>query len=255
MGMTAGAALCFLHLFSGGRDKLGEALLSEAKAAGIEVTVEAYDLRKGDDLTNPSLVRKILKKAKSGQYHGAHAGFPCTTFTRLRWRVAAGQPGPVRSREFIYGLPGNSRAQQDEADRGTLHAVTSVQILEAVEASQAVDGMQRPVTFENPPETDHPQAGSAYFLPEIVKWISQEKIEYADFNNCVYADPAKGEQPYRKPQRFVGKLSGLASLSGRCQCGRGVENRESSAPKQPRTQLPTRLPSATSMQSWWWFPG
>ena len=62
----------------------------------------------------------------------------------------AGQPRPVRSREFIYGLPGNSRAQQDEADRGTLHAVTSVQILEAVEASQAVDGMQRPVTFENP---------------------------------------------------------------------------------------------------------
>ena len=61
-------------------------------------------------------------------------------------------------------------------------------------------------------------------MPEIVKWISQEKIEYADFNNCVYADPAKGEQPYRKPQRFVGKLSGLASLSGRCQCSRGVEH-------------------------------
>ena len=61
MGMTAGAALCFLHLFSGGRDKLGEALLSEAKAAGIEVTVEAHDLCKGDDLTTPeeSKVRAV----------------------------------------------------------------------------------------------------------------------------------------------------------------------------------------------------
>ena len=29
----------FLHLFSGGRDKLGEALIAEGKGAGLEVTV------------------------------------------------------------------------------------------------------------------------------------------------------------------------------------------------------------------------
>ena len=52
-GMTAGAALCFLHLFSGSRDRLGEALTNEAKAAGFDLIVEAYDICKGDDLTNP----------------------------------------------------------------------------------------------------------------------------------------------------------------------------------------------------------
>ena len=43
------------------------------------------------------------------------------------------------------------------------------------------------------PPGDHPSAGSIYYLPEVVKWISQKGTEYADFNTCVYADPDKGE--------------------------------------------------------------
>ena len=223
-GMTAGAALCFLHLFCGPRDKLGEAVVAEAAKAGLEVKVEAYDLCKGHDLTDPNLVREILEKAKAGKYQGAHSGFPCTTFTRLRWRPAEGQPGPVRSRQHIYGLPTNTRAQQDEADRGTLLAATTIRILEAVERSSGQEGSSasRTVSIENPPETNHPFAGSAYYLPEIVEWTSGPGIEFADFNNCVYADPAKGEQPYKKPQRFVGKIRGLASLTATCSCARGT---------------------------------
>ena len=223
-GMTASAALCFLHLFCGPRDKLGEAVVAEAARAGLEVTVEAYDLCKGHDLTDPNLVREILEKAKAGKYQGAHSGFPCTTFTRLRWRPEEGQPGPVRSRQHIYGLPSNTRAQQDEADRGTLLAATTIRILEAVEWSQAREGTSaaKTVSIENPPETNHPFAGSAYYLPEIVEWISGPGIEFADFNNCVYADPAKGEQPCKKPQRFVGKIPGLAGLTATCSCGRGA---------------------------------
>ena len=53
-------------------------------------------------------------------------------------------------------------------------------------------------------------------------WTSGPGIEFADFNNCVYADPAKGEQPYKKPQRFVGKIRGLASLTATCSCARGT---------------------------------
>ena len=76
-------------------------------------------------MTDPALVQRILQKVRDGQYHAGLAGFPCTTFTRLRWRQEAGQPGPVRSRQFIYGLPSNSRSQQAEADNGALLALTS----------------------------------------------------------------------------------------------------------------------------------
>ena len=113
-------AFCFLHLFSGARDKLSEAIKSEAEAAGVKVITESYDLCNGHDLLDPALVQKITDKARRGEYHAAHAGFPCTTFTRLRWRAAVGQPGPVRSRSFICGLPTNSRAQQNEADTGDM---------------------------------------------------------------------------------------------------------------------------------------
>ena len=37
-------AFCFLHLFGGRSDKLGDAIVAEAAEAGIQATVEAYDL-------------------------------------------------------------------------------------------------------------------------------------------------------------------------------------------------------------------
>ena len=96
--------------------------------------------------------------------------------------------------------------------------------LAAVVQGKAVDGVGRPVTFENPPETDHPSAGSIYYLPEVVKWISHKGIEYAGFNT-VYADPDKGEKAYKKPQRFVGRLPGLGRLSATCRCPKHVGHR------------------------------
>ena len=59
-------------------------MAAEAAKAGLEVTIESYDLCKGDDLTDPALVREILRKAEAGKYHGAHSGFPCATFTTAR---------------------------------------------------------------------------------------------------------------------------------------------------------------------------
>ena len=79
-------------------------------------------------------------------------------------------PGPVRSREHLYGLPTNTAAQQREADRGTLMACTSVDILDLI--SEAGDARHKacPATLENPPETDRPEAASAYLLPEVAKF-------------------------------------------------------------------------------------
>ena len=101
-GMTAGTALCFLHLFCGPRDKLGEALVAAAATSGLEVTVESYDLCKGDDLADPNLVREILEKAEAGRYHGAHSGFPCTT-------TGAVQAAHLRPPVEHQGAAGRSR--------------------------------------------------------------------------------------------------------------------------------------------------
>jgi hypothetical protein len=215
-----GEPLRFLHLYAGKHDKLGEALKAEAEAQGLRLEVESLDIETGQDLTDQRLVEELRRKAEQGAFHGAHAGFPCTTFTRLRWRAAPNMPGPVRSREHVYGLPTNSEEQQAEADKGTLMACQALELLSCVEGSGRGGGRKRPVTFENPPETDHPHAASAFLLPEVVAWVERDNIEYADFNNCLYASEDAGERRYKKPQRFVGTLPGLGSLSGTCKCDR-----------------------------------
>ena len=131
-------------------------------------------------------------------------------------------------------------------------AVTTIRILEAVERSQAKDEAKvaRVVTFENPPETNHPFAGSAYYLPEVVKWISGARVEFADFNNCVYADPAKGEPPFKKPHKgsWASCLASRSSLR-RAAVDGGPAIRKPSG-RRRETQPATRAPSATSTPRW-----
>ena len=35
------------------------------------------------------------KMAVNGEVDGVHAGWPCTTYSRSRWRSQEGMPGPV----------------------------------------------------------------------------------------------------------------------------------------------------------------
>ena len=177
--------------------------------------VVGLDIELGWDLSDPATISKIKDEAKAGRFHGAHAGFPCSSFSRLRWRDGEGLPGPVRSRFHMYGLPTNTAAQQAEADRGTLMACNSIEILELVEGS-GKGGW--PTTAENPPPSDHPHALSAFELPEVARWTERPGVHCADFNTCIYARSEAGERPYKKPQRIVGTLEGLASLSGTCKC-------------------------------------
>ena len=104
----------FLHLFSGPDDRLAVALVEEGKKAGLSVKVESVDIKKDPamDLRRNEIMDKIEAKVSEGQYDGYHAGFPCGSFSRVRWVQRAGMPPPVRSRQFPYGLPGNSQAQQ-----------------------------------------------------------------------------------------------------------------------------------------------
>ena len=93
----------FLHLYSGERDVLAEALMDECEKAGIALETTSLDISRGNNLLEPALHEETLRMAKEGYYRAAHAGFPCGTFSKLRWKPKQGMPGPVRSREHIYG--------------------------------------------------------------------------------------------------------------------------------------------------------
>ena len=98
----------FLHHFSGPVDNLSIAVKEESERLGLVVDTSSSDLETGQDLMREQPYRDHRVAAEQGLIDGYHAGFPCTTFTKLRWREAPGMPRPVRSKGAPYGLQGLS---------------------------------------------------------------------------------------------------------------------------------------------------
>ena len=117
----------FLHMFSGSIDGLGEAVSRMAELQGIKVRVVALDKKRGMNLAEPQPFNDFLELVRTGEFDAAHCGFRGRSFNRRRYREGSG-PAPVRSSQWIYGLPSNDREQQAEADLGSLLAIRSVQI-------------------------------------------------------------------------------------------------------------------------------
>ena len=132
----------FLHHFAGETDGLAEELMTMAQEVYMRVSMVSVD-RLGLLAEEPYTTH--LRGMLLGEYDAYHSGFPCSSFSRLRWKESPGLPKPVRSKVFIYGLPDNDERQQAEADRGTLMAVRSIRMARAMEvtSSRAAFGICR----------------------------------------------------------------------------------------------------------------
>ena len=211
----------FLHLFSGEEDQLAIALKVEAQKQMLEVYVESLDRKRDKDLnlTDPKVFDGIDASVDEGEWDGIHSGFPCSSFSRVRWRDATGGAPPVRSKDHIYGLPGNSPQQQVEADRGTLMASRSAWIHKKQVTSSRRRGIPEVSTMENPPGSQ--DSGSAWDLPEMMQVISETKSSEVEFNTCAYMS---SRERWYKPSRWAGKLEGITSLARVCRCPNWVKH-------------------------------
>eukprot|EP00435_Cladocopium_sp_Y103_P009859 s2919_g2.t1 len=212
----------FLHLYAGAEDPLGSAIRRIAKERKMKVTVTSCDKEEGVDLLAQEPYESYLKQAHEGFWDGVHSGFPCTSFSKLRWRKAEGYPGPVRSKQHPYGLPDLPRHRREEADEGTLHVSRAVHLEEAILNSRPGDTFKPVATVENPPPSEHPQHLSAWELPELAGLFDRHGFTLAEFTTCRYQSRIPLGQRNYKPQMFGGTLPGLSSLRGVCMCGEGV---------------------------------
>jgi len=131
-----GRTFVFLHHFSGPEDRLSMAIQREAERRGVKVKTISTDRLQGGDLLAPQPFEEHLNMAKQGQIDGYHAGWPCSTFSRLRWRSAPNLPGPVRARWAPNGFASNSRSQQKECDDGTVMLARSLCMAQEVNLSR-----------------------------------------------------------------------------------------------------------------------
>ena len=140
-----------MHHYCGKEDKLGLRLQVEASNESMKVDVISIDKENGYDLRADVPFKAHLEQAGEGRIDGYHSGFPCTTFSRLRWRQSPGLPGPVRSVDFPYGCRDLDERRKKEADDGTIMmAHSSLMVGEQYKADRfmAVGGFS---TLENPP--------------------------------------------------------------------------------------------------------
>eukprot|EP00435_Cladocopium_sp_Y103_P025722 s2922_g6.t1 len=210
----------FLHHFSGKTDNLSQAVSEECEKLGLKVDTTSVDLEKGQDLMREEPYRSHKQAAEDGVVDGYHAGFPCNTFSKLRWRAAPGLPGPLRSKSFPYGFRDLSAKDKNTCNQGTILMARAVGMAEAVFKADRFMKVPGFVTLENPPPSDHPEHISAWHMPELVELVDRvAEWRCAHFNTCAYEiDVPLGERHY-KPQMLGGTLQDIDSLSMQCNCG------------------------------------
>ena len=215
----------FLHHYAGADDPLTKAILAEAELWELRVAVTTCEKKSGVDLLHEQPYNHHCKLAEEGHWDGYHSGFPCTTFSRLRHRVDPEYPGPVRSKEFPYGLPDNTKRRQDECDTGTLHASRSAFLAGKIMHGRKGDKIKPAVTMENPPPSNLEDHLSAWELKEVETVTKEHDFIEATFPTCAYQmNVTKGER-FFKPQMFKGTLLGLTSMSDICPCeGKGHQS-------------------------------
>ena len=194
----------FLHHYAGPRDPLGAAIHRNAKKAGLIVEVISAEKDWGQDLCDDEPYKTHLKWAQEGLIDGFHAGFPCSTFSRLRFREAPNLPGPVRTRAEPYGRRANSIEQQRECDRGTVMMARSVQLAEAMSKAPTSSIVCKVTTMENPPPSDVEDHVSAWAMTEMVGYLRLSGVKISLFNTCAYqSDRARGDRHWKVRRRVL----------------------------------------------------
>ena len=194
--------LTFYHWFAGPPQfGLGEAVVAEATSRGMSAEHVSVDrLRGGEDLTAREPAESHIQAAKEGRVDGAHAGFPCSSFSRLRFREVPGLPGPVRDAQHLMGYPWNGPAAAAEAERGNLMVDRSMEFLSTVRDSARERGLPPVATCENPLPAPEDHLPSAFFMPTVQAFLDDDETEFGEFNSCIYG------VPIWKPERWAGCL-------------------------------------------------
>eukprot|EP00435_Cladocopium_sp_Y103_P052211 s157_g16.t1 len=206
----------FLHLYSGPNDPLGQAVKAEAKRNRLETVVLSLDreLDASLDLADPGSHLTMKQDVARGEWDFTHSGFPCSSFSMAQHHEVPGQPGPVRSKSSIYGLVGNSRSQQMEADKGTRMATQSAEIYQEQVRSCEARKVPPAATLENPPGNE--VSGSAWDVPEVDRCLNKTSGKKVPYNTCAYM--VKDKVRHLKPGVWAGRMQGIEKLQKVCRC-------------------------------------
>ena len=133
-------------------------------------------------------------------------------------------PQPVRSRTEPHGLKTNSRAQQDECDRGTIMTCRSITMAKEVGNRKKGGKIRAIATLENPPSSNVEGHCLTWELPEMRDFLEDPNVQTAQFDTCTYEPGVQVGRRHLKPQQFTRAMLGIRELEGSCTCGQNAQH-------------------------------
>ena len=205
LGDRASCLPIFVHLFSGPRrdGDLEEWVLRRSAAAGIQLMPVSMDLELGPqyDLRFAKAWSWLFRMAQAQLIGVAFSGFPCRTFSRVRF--LPGGPRPLRTRQYPYGVPWLSAAEKKKCQEDTFMAENSAALFSLI-------GRHGAHGLENPQDPGIPPYPSAWLLEEIRSYTSQVWCSAVDVDLCRF------DWISRKPTSIRGHFRGLERMGLRC---------------------------------------
>ena len=179
----------FIHAFSGHR-RLGdiEDFLTQLFAdAGAVVFVENVDIGFGPlgDLTQQSVVDRLVTMIESRTIDAGHFGPPCSSWSRVRFKKPG--PPPLRNRDWLWGLPpGDLSAKNREKVR--LANVLLMACLILIEALQEISASW---SLEHPADPGRWPFPSIWVLDRVLRLTAAGGVEKVTFPQRMLGCPAQ----------------------------------------------------------------
>ena len=145
---------------------LGEVVAKVAAKYRIRVLVVNREILKdGCDLLADQPFSSDPESAKRGEVHGFHSGFPCSSFSMVRFRP--GGPPPVRDRNQLMGWPNNNKAQNVEALRGNWGCLVLSGYVSCHGVGSQTASWDATTTLENPDDPVTEPLPSAWLIRQL----------------------------------------------------------------------------------------
>ena len=177
----------FLHMFSGLRrpGDLEWYLVRLGAPVGIRVVVESMDYAYGQefDLSDGSVIDRLVHASRRKVYSGGQNGSPCSTWSRVRF--VPGGPPPLRMRDSPWGIPSNTKTQQLHCDEHSRMWHGSMDVLEAIAQSGGL------VVNEHPKDPGCDPFPSTWHLPKMKRIERDCKLRRVSFPQCLWGQAGR----------------------------------------------------------------
>ena len=199
---TPAAPRFFLDICSGYASPLSQAL----KEHGVPVLSIDVLLDASHDLLQDAFYEKVLRICFSGKCSMAHGSPPCGEYSRLKLMDKDGPP-PVRSPEFLDGLPDNTPVMQEKVLTSFTLLSRTVQLLMAVYQSGGHTSLEQP------------RNAMSWLEPVVRRYLQEVSADVNVVAACMFG------MPYLKHWIFASSWRPLQALACVCPHGRDAHHK------------------------------